>query len=67
MQRLSGKVTNGRYTALIWLFSGKTDKTDFSSDGFKLLWENEKSINTEKLKEKMQTKQYLKNSVITAV
>jgi len=52
---------------LIWLFNGNTKKTDFNSNGFKLLWEKEKDIYIDKLKEKMQNKPDLKNRVISAV
>jgi len=41
--------------------------TDFSSDGFKLLWEKEKNINVEKLKKWIRMKPDLKDKVINAI
>ena len=56
MHQLSGKVDNNGWSALILLFIIKPDKTDFNSDGFKLLWEKEKDIEVDRLKEWMQEK-----------
>ena len=44
VQRLGGKENNSGDTALILLFRGYPEKTDFNSIGFKLLWEKEKNI-----------------------
>ena len=43
------------------------DMIDFSSDGFNLLWENEKDINPEKLKVEMCQKSELKDMVVASV
>ena len=67
VQQLNGKVSNSRWTALIWLFNGNPEKTDFNSDGFKLLWEKEKNININDLKKWMHRKSKLKEKVIEAV
>ena len=56
MQRQSGKVDNGRDAALIRLFKGYPYKTDYNSNGFKLLWENEKYINIYVLKTQLRSK-----------
>ena len=50
VQQLGGKVDKGGETTLIWLFFGNTEKTDFGSKGFKLLWKKEKNINVTELK-----------------
>ena len=51
----------------MWLFYRNPVKTEFNSNGFKLLWKKEKNINVDALKEKMQNKPDLKNRVISAV
>ena len=56
MHQLSGKVDNNGSTALIQLFIIKPEKTDFNSDGFKLLWEKEKDIEVDELKYLMRKK-----------
>ena len=53
VQRLNGKFDTRGLTALIWLFERNSYKTDFSTNGFKLLWEEEKGINADVLKESM--------------
>ena len=50
VQQLGEKVNNGRETALIQLFYYNSEKVDFNSNGFKLLWEKEKDIYIDKLK-----------------
>ena len=50
VQRLGGKVDNIGETALIGLFYRNPEKTDFNSNGFKLLWEKEKGIEVDSLK-----------------
>ena len=57
---LGGKVAKDGYTALILLFEGNTDKIDFGSDGFKLLWEREKNMNEGLLKHVIHNKLELK-------
>ena len=52
---------------MIWLFLGKTEKTDFSSNDFKLLWKKEKDIKVNSLKNDICRKLELKENVITAV
>ena len=47
---MSWKVGKGGWTALIKLFQGNAEKTDFGSKGFRLLWEKEKDIRVDKLK-----------------
>ena len=66
VRRQNGKVSNSGFTALILLFYGKPEKTDFSSKGFKLLWEKEKDINVYSLKHFMQNKSDLKQKIIAA-
>jgi len=56
VQQPGEKVNYDGETALILLFIIKPDKTDFNSDGFKLLWEKEKDIEVDRLKEWMQEK-----------
>ena len=53
MQRLSGRVDIATQTALILLFDVNAGKTDFSSACFRLLWEREKDISTDRLKRRM--------------
>ena len=67
VQRLGGKVGSGGYTALIWLFIGSASKTDFCTSGFKMLWEREKDININHLKEWMQKKPKLQTPITVAV
>ena len=67
IQRYGGKVSNGKNTVLIFIFYGNTEKTDFDSNGFKLLWEKEKSINTDELKKYTCRKLYLKDKIVTAI
>ena len=50
VQRQSGNVDYAGETALIRLFKGYPYKTDFNSNGFKLLWEKEKNIKVDELK-----------------
>ena len=54
-------------TTLIGLFDENTENTDFSSNGFKLLWEREKGINEKELKLWICRKPELKVRVIAAV
>ena len=49
----AGNVDLDGCTALIWLFNGNADRTDFSSLGFNLLWEKEKRIEINELKYQM--------------
>jgi len=49
------------------LFYGNTEKTDFDSIGFKLLWEKEKDINVNELKKYMHKKPKLKKIVVSTV
>ena len=67
VQRLGGKVNDYGITALTWLFNGNPEKTEFNSNGFKLLWEKEKDINVDELKKDMQYKSRLKDRIIAAV
>ena len=67
VQRLGGKVSKNGYTALMWLFDGNPENTDFNSNAFKLLWEKEKNINIKELKELMRKIKYLKYKLFTAV
>ena len=67
VQRLGGKIDNYKYTALISLFIENPEKIDFSSKGFKLLWEKEKDIIVDVLKYLMRKKPNLKERVIVAV
>ena len=64
VNRLGGNVTNSGWTALIWLFYRNPEKTDFGSQGFKLLWEKEKDINVNVLQKYMHSKKDLKNIMI---
>ena len=66
-QRQSGRAGNSGETALILLFRWKPEKTNFGSKGFKLLWEKEKDISVDKLKEMMHKKPELKERVVAAV
>ena len=50
VQRLGGIVNNVGNTALLKLLLGNAEKTDFSSRGFKILWEIEKNIKIDELK-----------------
>ena len=67
VHRLGGKVDKYGSTALIKLFYRNLEKTDFNSDGFKLLWEKEKNIKVDELKEEMRKKPELKEKVIAAI
>ena len=67
MHRLGGKADKEGWTALILLFIGNTEKTDFSSIGFKVLWQREKSIKIDRLKNQMRKKPELKHKVIAVV
>ena len=49
------------------LFDNNTYKTRFDSLGFKLLWEMEKNIKIDILRDKINKKSELKDRVITAV
>ena len=64
---MSGKISNSGITALIWLFYGKPEKTNFGSNSFKLLWEKEKDINLKELKYLMNKRSMLKIMITTAV
>ena len=44
VQQQGTSVSLDRFTALIALFNNNTEKADFSSQGFKLLWEKEKEL-----------------------
>ena len=67
VRRLSGKVNDNGWTALIRLFKGTPEKVDFSSRGFKLLWEKEKNIEKKKLIKKMSKRLDLKKTVVAIV
>ena len=67
VQQLGGRIDKYGYTAMILLFRGNTEKTDFGLNGFKLLWEKEKDISVDKLKEMMHKKPELKERVVAAV
>ena len=67
VQRLGGKVSNYGDTALMLLFDNNAYKTRFNSQGFKLLWEREKNIKIDILKDKISKKSELKERVIAAV
>jgi len=47
---LSGIVNNVGNAALLKLFNGNVEKTDFSSCGFKMLWKIEKNVKISELK-----------------
>ena len=64
---MGGNVNNNGNTALILLFYKNPEKTDFNSNCFKLLWEKEKDIEVDRLKEYIQRKPELKEKVISAV
>ena len=67
VQRQGGKVDDDGLTALIYLFQGNPEKTDFRSNGFKLLWEREKDIKVDSLKKLMNCFPKPKEKVIAAV
>ena len=67
VQRLGGKVDNNGSTALIQLFIENPEKTDFNSNGFKLLWENEKNIKVDELKKDMRRNKQIKEMIVTAI
>ena len=67
VRHLGGKVNTNGDTALIKLFEGCTNKTEFNSDSFKLLWNIEKNIEKYKLKKLMRRKEKLKEKVVEAV
>ena len=67
VQQQGGRVNNDGFTALIRLFQLNPGKTDFSSNGFKLLWEKEKGINVGELKKLMNCFPELKERMIAAV
>ena len=46
---------------------GNTERTEFDSSGFKLLWEKEKGIITNQLKKCINKKSELKDRVVAAV
>ena len=59
-------VNNIEWTALICLFYGLPEKTDFDSNGFRLLWGKENDIKIDVLNEKMRSKKNLRMTVIAA-
>ena len=67
VQRQCGKVDKYGWTALMLIFYESTDKADFGSSGFKLLWEKEKNIKVVKLKECICQKSELKKKVLAAI
>ena len=67
VKQQSEKVDIFGYTALMYLFNGYNENIEFSSIGFKLLWEKEKDINTDFLKIWMCGKPELREAVVAAV
>ena len=67
VQQLGGNIDNGGWTALMRLFIGYVDKTDFGSFGFKSLWKKEKNINISGLQKWMCKKSELMGKVVAAV
>ena len=55
------------YTALILLFKGSPEKTNFKSRGFMLLWDMEKNIEKEMIREYMRYKPELRDRTVKAV
>ena len=51
----------------MFIFSGNSEKIDYSSDSFKILWENENGIETDELKILMQKKSVHRENVIAAI
>ena len=60
VQQVGGKENNSSEAALILLFQWSPEKTDFNSDGFRLLWEAEMDINEEDLRNQMHWKANLR-------
>ena len=67
IQQLSGKVNNDCDNALMLFLEGNTEIIDFGSRGFKLLWEKEKYIEIDKLKNKIRDKPELKERIVAVV